>query len=95
MKAITIAGSLNWSGWLRGVIGAFVSGGAAGIGAATAVTAFDPSHDIVGWTLSKVVGLTFVITGIVSLAKFLQSHPLPDRYEDGSGAFKPTNGGTK
>lgn len=78
MKILSTMSTLAWGEWIRGILGAFISGGAAGIGAATAVTAFDPSHDIVGIALLKVTGLTFVISGVVSLAKYLQNHPVPD-----------------
>jgi len=78
MVILTTATKLGWSEWFRGLIGSFISGGAAAIGATVGVTTFDPSHDIVGIRLLGVAGVSFLGSGIVSLAKFLQQHPLPD-----------------
>lgn len=78
MQILTTAAKLDWSGWFSGVAGAFISGGASAIAASAAVSVSDPSHDIVGWALLKVAAITFVISGAVSLAKFLQTHPVPE-----------------
>lgn len=78
MKVLVTASSLDWSGWLAGVVGAFISGGASAIAAGTAVTLADPSHDIMGIPLLKVIAITFVVSGVVSLMKFLQIHPVPN-----------------
>lgn len=74
MQMITTAGRLDWSGWLRGVFGALISGGAGSIATGVGVTLSDPGHDV---NLIKVMGITFLVSGIVSLAKFLQITPVP------------------
>lgn len=81
MQAITVAGKLKWADWFRGLIGAFVSGGAGAIGGATGATMLDPTkfnlNDGLGVTM-KLMGIAFVISAVISLAKFLQTHPVPD-----------------
>lgn len=74
MQMITVATKLDWSGWLRGAIGALISGGASSISAGFGATILDPMHDI---NIFHLMGLTFVSSGIVSLAKFLQTEPTP------------------
>ena len=78
MNAITVASRLAWGEWIRGIFGALISGGASAIATGTGVSVFDPSHDIVGITLVKVMAGSFLFSGLISLAKFLQTHPVPD-----------------
>lgn len=75
MQMLKVAGKLDWGGWIRGVIGAVISGGAASIASGISVTALDKSHDI---NTLEVMGLTFLVSGVVSLAKYLEQHPLPE-----------------
>lgn len=74
MQMLTTAGSLDWGGWVRGVIGALISGGAGAISAGAATQFADPAHDI---SVFKVMWITFLVSGVVSLAKFLQITPVP------------------
>lgn len=78
MQMITVASKLDWGGWLRGLVGAFISGGAGAIGATTGVAAFDPSHDIAGVRMFEVMCTAFFFSGLISLGKFLQTHSVPD-----------------
>jgi hypothetical protein len=78
MQALTVASRLDWSGWFAGVAGAFISGGAGAIGAGVGATLTDPGHDLVGVKLYELMGIAFVTSGIISMAKFLQTHPVPD-----------------
>lgn len=78
MQMLTVAGKLDWSGWLKGIVGAFVSGGAGAIGAGVGAVSMDPSHDLAGLRLLGLIGIAFLTSGIISLAKFLQLHPVPD-----------------
>jgi len=77
MKLLAVASKLDWSGWFAGIGGAFVSGGASAIAVIAATSAYDPSHDMMGWVLIKAMAVAFVISGVVSLAKWLQLHPVP------------------
>lgn len=74
MQMVMVASKLDWSGWIRGVIGALVSGGASSISAGFATTIADPGHDV---SLLKLMGITFLFSGVVSMAKFLQTQPVP------------------
>lgn len=75
MQMLSTATKLDWGGWLRGVIGALVSGGAGAVSAGFAVNMLDKAHDI---NLFKAMALTFAGSGIVSLAKYLQITPTPE-----------------
>lgn len=74
MQMLTTANKLDWSGWIRGVIGALISGGAASIGSGFAANIADPAHDI---NIFKVMWITFLLSGVISMAKFLQTTPVP------------------
>ena len=75
MQMFITAAKLDWDGWLRGVIGALISGGAGSIASGFAVTIADPAHDV---SILKVIAFTFLISGVVSMAKFLQTTPVPN-----------------
>lgn len=82
MQLVTTAGSLDWGGWIKGLIGAIVSGGAGAFGGSLGAIVVDPStfnlhgHGLLD--VLEVAGTAFVISASVSLAKFLQLHPTPD-----------------
>lgn len=75
MQMLTVASRLGWAEWVRGVIGALVSGGAGAVASGFGANLADPAHDI---NIFKVMAFTFVISGVVSLMKFLQTHPTPE-----------------
>jgi hypothetical protein len=74
MQMLTTASKLDWTGWVRGVVGAAVSGGAASIGSGFAAMKIDPAHDL---NIFALMGWTFLFSAIISLAKFLQLTPVP------------------
>lgn len=82
ITAVKTAQSLDWKGWILGFVGAFVSGGAGAVGALIGVSYVDgqdPDHFIMqGHRMIELVGIVFLFSGIVSLAKFLQTHPVPE-----------------
>lgn len=75
ITAVSVAKGMDWRGWLRGLVGACVSGGAGSIASGFAANIADPAHDI---SIFKVMWITFAISAIVSLMKYLQTHPVPD-----------------
>ena len=75
MQMLSTATNLNWSGWLRGLIGSAVSGGAGAVSSGFAATILDPSHDL---NVFKLMGFTFLFSAVISLAKFLQTAPVPE-----------------
>jgi hypothetical protein len=78
MQLLDTASKLDISGWLRGLVGAGISGGASAIAGGLVVTGMDPEHYSFQaakfWVL---VGALFMANAIVSMAKFLQTTPLP------------------
>jgi hypothetical protein len=74
LAAVTNVQRLDWGGWVRGFIGAIISGGAGAVASGFGASMADPAHDI---NIFKVMGFTFIISGVVSLAKFLQTSPVP------------------
>jgi hypothetical protein len=82
MQMIITAGSLDWSGWVRGVLGAAISGGAGAVSVGFGTMIVDPEHfNVLNggiYHLLAVIGICFTVSSIVSLAKFLQTHPVPD-----------------
>ena len=75
MNTVSDIQRMDWMDWLRGVVGAAVSGGAGSIAAGTAASMADPAHDI---NVFRVMWFTFAISAVVSLAKYLAVHPVPD-----------------
>lgn len=67
--------------WTAGIVGAFISGAAAAISAGLAGMAVDSQHfNLHGQGLKdtlELAGATALISGIVSLAKYLTIHPVP------------------
>lgn len=75
----------NWEGWIRGVVSAFIVGGTGSVGAGIGGLWSDPQqyNPTTGVSpLLKLMGATFLFTGIISLAAYLHNHPIPD-YWDG------------
>ncbi len=78
---IATAQKLDWRAWTLGWIGALISGGAGAIGVGFGAAVVDPEHFNVTngglHHLGEVMAISFVISGIVSMAKYLQIHPVP------------------
>ena len=70
---------MNLDDWIRGLLSAAISGGASAITGGMAVSGMDPDHYSFQagkfWILT---GTLFAVSAVVSIAKFLQAHPLPD-----------------
>jgi peptidoglycan/LPS O-acetylase OafA/YrhL len=79
IAAVTNVSRLDWSDWFRGAIGALISGGAASVSSGVAANMLDKQHDL---NILALMGTTFLISGIVSLAKFLQTTPVPKLAEE-------------
>lgn len=79
MNMIAAASDLDLKGWLRGLIGAGVSGGAAAVGSSTLVTGLAPqTFNFYDKKIYILIGGMFILSGITSIAKFLAQHPIPD-----------------
>ena len=75
LAIVTNVQRLDWSSWLRGIIGAFLSGGAGAVSSGFAANALDKAHDL---NIFKLMAFTFLISAVFSLMKFLQTTPVPD-----------------
>jgi hypothetical protein len=74
ITAVTNVQRLDWDGWFRGLIGAFLSGGAGAVSSGLGANYLDKAHDL---NIFKLMGITFLISATFSLAKFLQTQPVP------------------
>ena len=78
MSFLTSANNLDLDGWLRGLVSAGISGGASALTGGLVVGATDPTHYNFStskfWTLT---GFLFLANAMVSMAKFLQTQPIP------------------
>lgn len=85
MQALKTAKGLDWRGWIRGVIGATVSGGASAVGAGFGTIIIDPKDfnvfDGGASHLFLVMAVCFAFSSLISLMKFLSTHPIPDEIE--------------
>lgn len=75
VQMLNSASKLDWSGWLRGLIGAAISGGAGAVSSGFSVQMLDKAHDI---NVFEVMAITFLFSAAISLAKYLQTSPVPD-----------------
>jgi hypothetical protein len=66
--------------WIHGLGAAFIGGGAGAVSAAFSAMLLDPVKfnlaDGLGKVL-KMMGMTFVVSGIISTAMYLKQSPLP------------------
>ena len=74
MQALSTAKQLNWRDWLRGLIGAFVSGGAGAVGTFAGV---ETVLDVGMAQTLQIMGIASLVSAIVSIGKFLQTTPVP------------------
>lgn len=78
MKLLSTAATLDIDGWLRGLVGAGISGGASAVTGGLVVSGLDPNHySFVASKFWILVGSLFMANAVVSMAKFLQGQPLP------------------
>lgn len=79
--ALTTAKKLNWTGWILGIWGAAISGGAGAVSAGFGTMIIDPKDFNVAsgfHHLFELMGVCFAFSAFISLMKFLQTHPVPD-----------------
>lgn len=83
IAAVANAKSYDWSTWLMGIMRSFVSGGAGAIAAAVGTMGLDPAKfnlvNLDGIThVFAMMGIMFILQGVVHLAIFLQTHGSPE-----------------
>lgn len=70
--------------WLRGLLAAFIGGGASAIASGFIAVAQTPTeYNLHGGldNLLRMIGGTFLVTGILTAASYLQKSPLPEIVE--------------
>lgn len=74
----------SFTRWIGGTIGAFISGGASSVAVGLTAVGIDPQTFNFASGFSdtlKLMGVSFIVAGMMSLAKFLANHPLPDGWD--------------
>lgn len=95
MIFLTKVSKLDWSTWLRGIIGSFISGGSSAIVGGVTVSGIDSEHyNFATHRFYVLVVTLFLANGVISLAKFLSATPLPDELKTGTHAVAVTGTGT-
>ena len=79
MKMLTVAGNLDFSDWVRGLLSAAISGGSSAVSGGAGASLLAPEHFNIhnGQLYELVIGM-FCFNAFISLSKFLALHPLPD-----------------
>jgi hypothetical protein len=89
LTMIATGKKLDWGGWGLGIMGALISGGASALGSGVGSNVVDPEHFNVlqgGFHhMLALMGVSFIVSAIFSLGKYLQTHPVPELV-DKSGA---------
>lgn len=78
---------LNWQPWLYGLVSGFIGGGAGSIGTAFAAMKIDFEHFNPGTGfghLMRLMGWTFLFSGILTAAAYLTKSPLPQPRDEWS-----------
>ena len=72
---------LDWGSWVYGLFAALIGGGAAAVTAAFSAIVLTPGqYGVSGdgaWNSLKLMGLTFIISGLIATFAYLKQSPLP------------------
>lgn len=71
-------GDLDFADWFKGLISAFVSGGAGAVGTAIVAPALTPTLAVGTGKFFVLVGSVFLMSGVIGMANFLRTKPIPD-----------------
>jgi len=72
-------GNIDFTDWFRGLIAAFIGGGASAVSAGFVVSAKDPQHYALGSSnFFQVAGSVFLVSGTINAAAFLRQKPIPE-----------------
>ena len=74
-------GDLDFAEWLRGLLAAFVGGGASAITSGITVSAMDSKDYNLAEGAGKLyslMGVLFMVNGLLSAAMFLRNKPVPE-----------------
>ena len=88
-------GRIDLGDWVRGVVAAFIGGGAGAVTGAFSVTTIDPDHFKMGGTkFFEVAAMIFAVTGFLNMMAFLHQKPLPEMKTVATGTQKTLPDGT-
>lgn len=85
MQMPVLGGGLDFKDWFKGLVAAFVSGGASAVTSGFTVSALDPKG--YNFQSSKIYTLMlamFLVNGIMGAMMFLRQKPVPDITPSGS-----------
>jgi hypothetical protein len=72
---------MNWKLWLHGLAAAFIAGGSTAVTSGISVSVVAPQVFNTGAglvPLLKVVGVTFVVSGLLAAFAYLKQSPIPN-----------------
>lgn len=76
-------GSLDFSDWVRGIVSAFVSGGASAVSSGIVVSNNDPKDYAIGThKFYTLVWTVFATAGLLNAVAFLRTKPVPEKIQD-------------
>jgi hypothetical protein len=81
---VSNAKGYDWANWAIGIFRALIGGGAGGVAGAFGSALTDPEHFNFGGGLHHILtlmGVNFVIVGLVNMCIFLQTHGAPDKLQ--------------
>ena len=70
---------LDFEGWLYGLVAALIGGGASAVSGGIAVTMIDPKDFGASWKTIQLMGVTFLISGMMNAFYYLKDSPVPKR----------------
>ena len=71
----------DWSRWIKGLVGAAISGTSAAISSGVSVSLIAPDKFNLSSELGNMIKMVLVTAGVafvVSVSKYLKDHPMPD-----------------
>lgn len=72
-------GKIDWSDWVRGIVAAFISGGAAAVTSGVTVNMLDPDrYNIHTGSFYVLILAMFAANGTLNMMAFLREKPLPE-----------------
>lgn len=72
-------GDLDFSDWARGLVSAFISGGASAVTSGVTVNLLDPNHyNVHTGSFYVLVGAMFAANGLMNMMAFLRTKPIPE-----------------
>jgi len=79
MEIPILGGDLDFSEWFRGLLAAFISGGSSAVTSGFVVSSMDPAdYNLRNGRIYSLMGAVFVVNGLVGMAMFLRTKPVPD-----------------